>query len=834
MRKITLLCIALLAFCWQANAQFGCGSAVALTNGYTASGITTPGNGGPEDWNDNPTDGCGVSNFYWDDDVYLFSYTAGATDEEISMSIFSRNSWNGIGIFTICTGTTLDGCVATDANTAGNTAKTVTANVGAGNTVYIAVGQWGIPNDLDFDVTAFTVTPLVNPPSCTTLSTPLDGAVDVNEDTDLTWNTATGGPTGYFVSVGTTSGGTDIANNVDNGDSTTYVLPTLGFSTTYYVTITPYNSNGNATGCTEESFTTRSAPPAGSACSTAISINVESDCSTATPTTLDYSMAFDLGTTALSCDTFGVNTGSWYEFVAPASGSVSLNLVGETAEYSVYNGCGVEVTCVSSATNQGVISGLTPGATYQLAVWKDSATTGTTDICLEEILCAPPSSLGITNLTTTSADFGWTENGTATVWNIELVDITGGGTATGVPTNAGVMTNPFSFTGLTPGNDYEVYVQADCGISGTSSWVGPLSFTTPTPPPANDDFANAQALNCNDNITGSTSNATLDEDDAPDGFGADMDAPNVWFSFTGTGGIEDITIDLCPSAYDTSVLVYTGTSGALTLVAGNDDNGAQCGSSGGTTRSYVTFTSDGTTTYYIAVEGWNSSSVGNFDLTITCASACTPAQANQDCASTFSAMVDGMAFTVDNTCATINPTQPSCDSFNSIADVWYSFVAPASGEVDIITALGTATAAHMAVYGGTCGALVEEGCNATDTSSLSLTGLTGGATYYLQLWNNGSEEGTFDVTISDATLSVESAEVRGFTHYVNTVDNTFVVNAQSNISSIEVYNLVGQIITSEKPNATVGIAKLGAMRNGVFFARVTLDNGRTSIVKFAK
>lgn len=49
--------------------------------------------------------------------------------------------------------------------------------------------------------------------------------------------------------------------------------------------------------------------------------------------------------------------------------------------------------------------------------------------------------------------------------------------------------------------------------------------------PLNDDFANAIAISCGDmNITGSTTAATLDEDGAPDGFGADLDAPNVWYS----------------------------------------------------------------------------------------------------------------------------------------------------------------------------------------------------------------------------------------------------------------------------------------------------------------
>ncbi|MFK7748108.1 MAG: gliding motility-associated C-terminal domain-containing protein [Kordia sp.] len=98
------------------------------------------------------------------------------------------------------------------------------------------------------------------PPTCVSLTSPSDGAVDINEEDDITWGSATGAPTGYLVSIGTTPGGTDIANAVDVGLVNTYDPGTMPFSTVIYVTITPYNANGNATACTEESFTIRDDP----------------------------------------------------------------------------------------------------------------------------------------------------------------------------------------------------------------------------------------------------------------------------------------------------------------------------------------------------------------------------------------------------------------------------------------------------------------------------------------------------------------------------------------------------------------------------------------------
>ncbi|WP_323787818.1 T9SS-dependent choice-of-anchor J family protein [Psychroserpens sp.] len=355
--------------------------------------------------------------------------------------------------------------------------------------------------------------------------------------------------------------------------------------------------------------------------------------------------------------------------------------------------------------------------------------------------------------------------------------------------------------------------------------LGSTVDACPPPVPANDDFANAIAIDCTTTgLTGSTASATLDEDDAPDGFGADMDAQNVWFSYdSATEGAADVTVSLCGSTYDTSLLIYTGTTGNLTLVAGNDDNDAACGAF--SVQSELTFTANGTDTYYIAVEGFNFNSVGDFTMTITCAASCSPAQANQDCASATGLTVDGSPTTQDNTCAVVNATQPSCDLFQSIADLWFTFVAPASGEVDIVTSLGTATASHLAVYEGTCGALTELSCSTVATAGASLTGLTGGNTYYIQLWNNGSEEGTIDITLSDASLSLNSFEnENAFSYFPNPVKNELSLRAQNTIQNVSVFNMLGQEVLRATPNTLNSNLDMNGLSQGAYFVQVTINN----------
>lgn len=98
-------------------------------------------------------------------------------------------------------------------------------------------------------------------PSCNSvLTTPSNGAVDVNETTNLEWTSASGIVNGYTLSVGITSGGTEVVDNEDIGNVLNYDLEVLDYEVTYYVTITPYNDNGAAENCQEFSFTTRSNP----------------------------------------------------------------------------------------------------------------------------------------------------------------------------------------------------------------------------------------------------------------------------------------------------------------------------------------------------------------------------------------------------------------------------------------------------------------------------------------------------------------------------------------------------------------------------------------------
>jgi len=89
--------------------------------------------------------------------------------------------------------------------------------------------------------------------------------------------------------------------------------------------------------------------------------------------------------------------------------------------------------------------------------------------------CPKPTALAVAELTTTSADFYWMENGTATSWQVEFG--VSGYTAGTAPKTVYSM-DSITLSGLSSNTVYDAYVRAICSSSDSSAWVGPITFRT--------------------------------------------------------------------------------------------------------------------------------------------------------------------------------------------------------------------------------------------------------------------------------------------------------------------------------------------------------------------
>jgi len=133
--------------------------------------------------------------------------------------------------------------------------------------------------------------------------------------------------------------------------------------------------------------------------------------------------------------------------------------------------------------------------------------------------------------------------------------------------------------------------------------AGPVGFLIQLPSEgiANNNCSGAIALICDETVIGSTVGASDS--------GGNI-APDVFYSYTGNGVAENITISLCGPGtnFDSFLRIFTDCT-LTTEVTTNDDF---CNE-----QSEVTFESDGTSSYIIMVEGFNAES-GDFELTVTC------------------------------------------------------------------------------------------------------------------------------------------------------------------------------------------------------------------------
>jgi len=103
---------------------------------------------------------------------------------------------------------------------------------------------------------SFTTTDVITVPPCTRLIAPDDNAANVTIVTDIIWAYAPTA-TGYRLSMGTSPNGTELVNDLDVGNTLVYDPPEdLPQGVDIFVTIIPYNENGEIGICTEENFST--------------------------------------------------------------------------------------------------------------------------------------------------------------------------------------------------------------------------------------------------------------------------------------------------------------------------------------------------------------------------------------------------------------------------------------------------------------------------------------------------------------------------------------------------------------------------------------------------
>jgi subtilisin-like proprotein convertase family protein len=272
-------------------------------------------------------------------------------------------------------------------------------------------------------------------------------------------------------------------------------------------------------------------------------------------------------------------------------------------------------------------------------------------------------------------------------------------------------------------------------FGGDTGTVDTFSITICSPPiPDNDLCVDAFPIACGDVVVSETTTNT-DTGGNP--------APDEWYSFTGSGSPQVVTLSLCDGGtdYDAYLRVFDACGG--NQIAFNDDF---CG-----LQSELSFLSDGTSTYYIMVEGFASNS-GNFSLEVTC----VDPPVNDECTGAL-AMNCGDTVVGETITATFDAGAPICTTNISAPGVWYVFTDTTGLVTDYTLSLcdgGTDYDSKLTVYTGDCGALVcvtdnDDTCGLNAEVQWQGDGLT---TYYILVHGFGSSTGNFSLALSCAPV----------------------------------------------------------------------------------
>lgn len=488
--------------------------------------------------------------------------------------------------------------------------------------------------DIDFSVDNFNVrlTPATAPACAAVTATP--NPTCGNFSNSISW-TAASGANGYRITIGTTSGGTTIANNVDLGNVLSYAFTgTIG--TTYYYTVVPYNVVGSATGCTEQSFTT----------------NANGCYCNSTPTSVDATgitnvqiVATNFANTVSTSPVYNNHTATPVNMSQGINNNVQITFNTLTYDYNTviwvdfndnYNLEASEIvyTGVSSATSPNILNAsfIMPAtaplgqhrmrivATDDLQSPSNPCYSGaygeTADFTVNIVAasCTPPAATTIVVPACGSGQFS--VNVTVTALGNGTPSITDGTTTWPVTALGVVNVGPFA-------SGSSVTLTLLHGADGTCDL--PLGSSTYTCPAANDDLCNAIPLTVNATSTGTAYGnvgATAQNSEPVPGCFSDNINGSVWFSFVApASGEVNITTDIAGATLtDTEIAVYAATgvtcSDLTTLGAA-----LGCDQDSGITINYNSFLNlpnlTPGATYYIQVDDYGfGTTKGSFGLEV--------------------------------------------------------------------------------------------------------------------------------------------------------------------------------------------------------------------------
>lgn len=393
-----------------------------------------------------------------------------------------------------------------------------TAGLMYGTQYYLTVYSYNVSGEsTGCTERTFTITTTV---PCPTVTLPVANAQNMSLTPTFTWNPVAS-VSGYRISIGTTSGGTDILNSEDVGNVTTYTYngsTVLTKGTIYYYTISAYGASGTTSAtCSARNFTT--------VCDPVVTVTENFDSyttgdlvpqcwfrlvpptsagnqtiTTTTPASGTRNIYQNAAATAnpvivVLPSTSNVNAGThWLRFKARvSSGAPGILHVGYVTDVNDYNSFNLiqsltinntSYTAADSEYTVAVPNTVPSGARIAIKNDADGKSYYWDDVFWEQApACIEPFGTSISGVTSNAATVNWSAspsapaNGYTVYYSTVNTAPTSATTLDGTNsvTSAGVNA---SLSGLSPNTVYYVWVRANCSATEFSEWVSVGSFTT--------------------------------------------------------------------------------------------------------------------------------------------------------------------------------------------------------------------------------------------------------------------------------------------------------------------------------------------------------------------
>jgi hypothetical protein len=265
---------------------------------------------------------------------------------------------------------------------------------------------------------------------------------------------------------------------------------------------------------------------------------------------------FTIGGTVACGDPTGLSASAIGNNTATVSWAAVANAVSYAVDYKLNSSSAWTSFSTAQTATSANLTGLTQGSLYD---WRVSATcsagSGNTVVAqfttTAPFVCAAPTGLTASSVTTSGATVSWTAVSGAASYAVDYkLSTASGWTSAATATTA----TSIALSGLTAGSIYEYRVRANCGSNGTSGYAT-AQFTTnsngcqsPYDVTSNGTIGGAATIPFNTNVTGLISPRN--------------DVDNYKFVITNSGTIT-LTLTTLPADYELRLLNGAGTQVAI-------------------------------------------------------------------------------------------------------------------------------------------------------------------------------------------------------------------------------------------------------------------------------